>query len=74
MICECLFVLIIVLLVIAGVFYILGAEKLGDLTVDVIRFIIISLLLTVLVVLVLWLLYSMGYIDLGGITSPFYLG
>lgn len=70
--CGCLLWLVIVLLVAAGVAYLLGAESLGDLALDIIRLIIAVLLIMILIGLILILI---GYIDLSQIEGiPFLLG
>lgn len=66
-ICGCLFWLIIILLIVAGVAYLLGADTLGELALDIIRLIIILLIVIVLLAL---LLLIVGYIHLGDILSP----
>lgn len=67
--CNCLFWLIILLLMLAGVAYLLGADDLGELALDLIRLIIILLLVAVLVGLILVII---GYFSWSDITDiPF---
>ena len=67
--CNCLFWLIILLLLVAGVAYLLGADDLGELALDLIRLVIILLLVAVLIGL---LLIIIGYFSWGDIVNiPF---
>lgn len=66
-ICGCTFWLIIILLIVAGVAYLLGADTLGEMALDIIRLIIILLIVIVLLAL---LLLIIGYIQLGDVLSP----
>lgn len=68
--CNCLFWLIILLLLVAGVAYLLGADDLGELALDLIRLVIILLLVAVLIGL---LLIIIGYFSWGDIVNiPFF--
>lgn len=68
--CNCLFWLIILLLMLAGVAYLLGADDLGELALDLIRLIIILLLVAVLIGLILIII---GYFNWSDITDiPFF--
>ncbi|MFW5903875.1 MAG: hypothetical protein ACOC89_00155 [Candidatus Saliniplasma sp.] len=59
--CGCFFWLVIVLLIIAGISYILGADKMGDFAIDVIRLVIILVLVTILIGLVLILMGRLNW-------------
>ncbi len=63
-VCGLFFWIIVVLLLIAGVSYILGADKLGDFALDVIRVSIIFVLLVVLVALILILIGRWNWRDI----------
>ncbi|MFW6141338.1 MAG: hypothetical protein ACOC53_02110 [Candidatus Saliniplasma sp.] len=59
--CGCFFWFVIVLLIIAGISYILGANKMGDFAIDVIRLVIILVLVTILIGLVLILMGRLNW-------------
>ncbi|MGM0509907.1 MAG: hypothetical protein ACQESD_02105 [Thermoplasmatota archaeon] len=66
MLCGCLFWLVIFLLIVAGLAYLLGADSLGELAIDLIRLIIIVLAILILLGI---LLVIFGFFDLGSITD-----
>ncbi len=66
MLCGCLFWLVIFLLIVAGIAYLLGADSLGELAVDLIRLIIIVLAIVILLGIILIIF---GYFDWSRITN-----
>ncbi|MFO7990965.1 MAG: hypothetical protein R6U61_01565 [Thermoplasmata archaeon] len=65
---NCLCGVIIILLIIAGVAYLLGADSLGELALDIIRLIFIILLVILLVGLILIII---GYVSMPGISLDY---
>ncbi len=63
-ICNLLCGIIILLLIIAGISYLLGADRLGEVALDIIRIIIVVVLIIILLALIL---YIIGYISWEGI-------
>ncbi len=59
--CGYLFWLVVILLILAGISYILGADKLGDFTIDVIRLVFILILVTILIGLLLILMGTLNW-------------
>ncbi len=66
--CGLFFWLVIVLLVIAGISYILGIDKLGEFSLDLIRLMIMLILITFLIIFILILI---GRLDWGEIIEGF---
>lgn len=62
-ICGILFWAIIIMLVISGVSYIIGFNKAGDIALDLIRFVIITLLIIVLIGLLMYLFGNLTWTD-----------
>lgn len=61
---NCICGVIIILLIVAGVAYLVGADSLGELALDIIRLIFIILLVILLVGLILVII---GYINMPGV-------
>jgi len=57
--------IMIVLLIVAGLAYIIGSNKIGDTLLDVIRWIIIVSLIIVLIILILFLIGPLDLSDYG---------
>ncbi len=62
--CNLLCGIVILLLIVAGIAYLLGADSLGRLAIDIIRIIIVIVLIIILLGLIL---YIIGYISWEGI-------
>ncbi len=70
--CGCFFWLVIVLLIIAGISYILGADKLGDFAIDVIRLVFILVLVIILIGLILILMGRLNWREIFRGLNVFY--
>ncbi|MGM0404883.1 MAG: hypothetical protein ACQEQM_01915 [Thermoplasmatota archaeon] len=70
--CGFFFWLVIVLLIIAGISYILGADKLGDFAIDVIRLVFILVLVIILIGLILILMGRLNWREIFRGLNVFY--